>query len=576
MDLLQDWSPPDRFSLLFALALAAWTVAVRRLPRAPLILGATVFLSVLVVACCSLQFDLVGWHGFMHGAPMLRLLDGGPVPPEDPLFAGGTLRYPWVEHWLMARLAGATGLNPHLLTIGVELVAFAGLLASVAWMARLVVAEAEVVALAVLFGGFGVSIFHNGFLQQAVVRAFPTLSLETRIVPLDKFANITGMPWGYCAMVLSSATAVWLATGERRNARGFAVIAACTAVAAAIHPLSWVGILGFQGIAASVLLLSRRRDDLVRAMGIAVAVGLPSLVALPYLHAIGVSESSDGWTGITAPAGLWVNKLQDLALFLLPLATAAYTQRRRLQTMLDERNRGLGILLAVVAGMSAAYLCVRFPGRNEYKFLLFAMPSAAVIMAIAMRELLERQALLAWGLLVLMLVPGARILGTRPWFTVTDPVVRDGQYLRSIDPDADALYQWIARETPGDAVFVAADLRIPPFARRGLFIAVDAPWIGTDGWGLPRTQLLEWHIRRPDSVMFRRQQLATVVLDAAWESIPPAEVIAAIRQEVPGRPLYVHSQNPAAAARLDQTPGFTREFRNPAGSVYRIDAGGAR
>ena len=36
-------------------------------------------------------------------------------------------------------------------------------------------------------------------------------------------------------------------------------------------------------------------------------------------------------------------------------------------------------------------------------------------------------------------------------------------------------------------MFIAADLRIPPLARRSLYIAVDAPWSGADGWGVRLT-----------------------------------------------------------------------------------------
>ena len=567
---LAGWSNADLFSVYLACALALLVVAVRRLQAAPWIVGAATFLPLAIVAVYSTQFDLVGWHGFMHGSPILRILDGGPLPPEDPLFAGAALRYPWVEHWLIASLARLTDLNTHFMTIGIEVGLFACFLATGAWLASMVTRDRTVIALSVLLTGFGVSVFHGGLLQDALLRTFPRLSMETRVVPLDKFASITGMPLGYLAMAVSAAAAVRLACGRDSTSRMAALVAACTLTAALIHPLSWVGVITFVAVVVMVLVASRTREDLTRVMWLAAAVGLPSLVALPYLRSIGESQSSDGWTGLTSPSWLFFAKAEDLAIFLAPLLVVAWVSRARLAAMLEEGNRALGILMLAVAMMAAAYLAVRFPGRNEYKFLLFGAPAAAVILALGPRDLLDRRPVVGLGLVALLLVPGSHDLGVRPWFTVTDPSRADGLYLRALDPAADELFQWIANQTPTDSVFLAPDLRVPPLGRRGLYIAVDAPWRGRDGWGLHRNQLLQWHVRRPDAVMYRRQHLATLVLDGNWSVEPTDRVIAQIRADVPGRPLFVHMTNPDAAARLDRTPGFWLRFRNGAGSVYQV------
>jgi hypothetical protein len=159
------------------------------------------------------------------------------------------------------------------------------------------------------------------------------------------------------------------------------------------------------------------------------------------------------------------------------------------------------------------------------------------------------------------------VLGERPWFEVTDPARLDGQYQRALDPSADELYQWVAHETPADAVFIAADLRVPPLGHRSLYVAVDAPWRGRDGWGLPRTSLLQWHVRRPDAEMYRRQQLATIVLSPDWAA-PPDAVLQEIAAAIPGRSIFVHAPWPGVAAKLDRTPGFQRRFGNAAGSIH--------
>jgi hypothetical protein len=213
---------------------------------------------------------------------------------------------------------------------------------------------------------------------------------------------------------------------------------------------------------------------------------------------------------------------------------------------------------------------VRMPGRNEYKFLLYATPAIAVLVGMGLAKTMRAHALLAAVLVAALVAPGARALAWRPTFRVTDAVALDGPYLVPREPQANALYRWIAETTPKDAVFLAADLRIPPFARRPLYVAVDAPWKGRDGWGLTRTQLLQWHVRRPDREMYRRQHLATLVLDAEFSRESAASVVARIAADVPGRPLFVHVKAMGPEVRLDRTPGFTLRFRNGAGSVYEI------
>jgi hypothetical protein len=244
-----------------------------------------------------------------------------------------------------------------------------------------------------------------------------------------------------------------------------------------------------------------------------------------------------------------------------------YLMRDELLARVRARDRATLVLMIAISCLAAAYLLVRAPGRNEYKFLLQLAPLAAPLMALSLRRLLERHRALALGLIFLLLLPGSKMLGVRPWFSVTDPARLEGQYQRALDPTTDELYQWVADNTPANAVFIAADLRIPPLGRRSLFVAVDAAWQGRDGWGLARESLLQWHVRRPDAEMHRRQSLATIVLSPDW-SAPYPQVMAAIQAAVPRRPIFVHAPWPAVAAKLDVTHGFVRRFGNAAGSIY--------
>jgi hypothetical protein len=228
-------------------------------------------------------------------------------------------------------------------------------------------------------------------------------------------------------------------------------------------------------------------------------------------------------------------------------------------------------LSIAIASLGAAYLVVRMAGRNEYKFLLQLIPAAAPLMALSLRERLRHHPALAIALLFLLLIPGGRILGSRPWFQVTDPARTDGRYHRALDPAADALYRWVSTATPKDAVFIAADLRTPALGRRSQYVAVEMPWRGRDGWGLPTRTLLQWHVRRPDREMYRRQHLATVVLNPDWAA-DPGETMAAIQGDVPGRALFVHAAYAVLVQKLTTTPGFSRRYANRAGTIFSYRA----
>jgi hypothetical protein len=304
---------------------------------------------------------------------------------------------------------------------------------------------------------------------------------------------------------------------------------------------------------------------------LAVAVAVPCIVALPYLRSVGISESGDGWSGLTSPAALGWAKAGDAAVFLAPLGLVAYVQRASLWRMLRGGNRPLAILLLAVPCLAVAYIAIRFPGRNEYKFLLCLVLPAAPLLGLCLRALSERHFSLTALFVFALLTPGARALGVRPWFQVTDPCRIDGPYLRSLNPAKDQIYQWIARETPGDAVFISADLGIPPLGRRALYIPVDSPWRGRDGWGLETYKLREWHVRRPEDVMAARQRRAESVLGADWHE-PPASVLRAIQADVPGRSLFVYARNRETIAKLNGTAGFARRFQNQAGVIYAASA----
>lgn len=566
-----SFGPSERFALLFAVGVTAYVWIAWGRPRAALAIGVVAYVPVLVVAFFSRQFDLAGWHGFMHASPIYQMMERHTAPPEETLYAGVTLRYPWVEHWLLARLGAITGFSVHYMELGIEAIALVVFLGSIAWLASAFTDDRRTIATAALFGIYGVSIFHMSFFLELIGRVFPTLWLETRVVPIDKYLNFSAMPNAFAAMAAAAAAAVHLVRGAPHPRRLAAIISAAVLITAFVHPPSWFGVLAWTGMAGLVLLWHRTPEDRRRALLLTLAVGIPSLIAVPYIHSIGDSQSTRGWTGLTDAWQLFVGKLGDEAFFFATFAAMAIYGRAEIVRRIRERDRATMVCLGVVPMLALAYLLVRAPGRNEYKFLLLLSPALAVFMALSFERLAQRARVVAFALLFLLMIPPGRVLGSRPWFIVTDPVRTDGPYLRALDPQADSLYQFIATQTPKDAVFIATDLRVPPLGRRSLYVALEAPWRGRDGWGTQRNDLLQEIVRRADAEMYRRQRYATTVLNPDW-ALPPSAVMTLIEADVPGRPIYVHAPWATAMEKLDATPGFARVFANGAGAVYAYAA----
>ena len=203
----------DTFALVLAAAITLLVAIGLRRRFGPWIIVLSAFLPVPIVALFAKQFDFAGWHAFMHASPIYQIMDRGVLRPEEPLFAGAAIRYPWVEQWITAQASRFTGVNPLVLSLVAQTFAYAVFLAGAAWLAATVTRDRVTIALATLLSAFGITIFHFGFLAGPAQRAFPPLWLDPRAVPLDKFLNITAAPLGLAAMLRRSA-ACPLSTGS--------------------------------------------------------------------------------------------------------------------------------------------------------------------------------------------------------------------------------------------------------------------------------------------------------------------------------------------------------------------------
>ena len=75
------FGPSEKFALIFAISTTAFVALMWRRKYAAPAIALAAYVPALAVACFSTQFDLAGWHGFMHASPIYQMMERGTAPP---------------------------------------------------------------------------------------------------------------------------------------------------------------------------------------------------------------------------------------------------------------------------------------------------------------------------------------------------------------------------------------------------------------------------------------------------------------------------------------------------------------
>jgi hypothetical protein len=558
------------WDLGIALLSAALLLAALRARARPLALCALALLPVALVYAWNPDNRVYSYHGLMHVSVVYQILEQG-LPAGNPLLAGEPFRFAWGPHALAAGVSRVFGASPAWAFAALNLCALA---VSVCCLFRLglrVCGDARAAA-------FGVVAALYGFTFVQVFERLPAGFgwLDTNgLAPITKFSNMTALPLGVaCCAVFLDALAGIAEPGPRDRRRPLLVFAS-VAGAALLYPLLWLG-MGAGAAGAGGLLLLRGATPpgrLLRDGALPALLG--SLAALPYLVAVGVADAEEA-ARLASPAHAARYAL-DLLFPALPLAALLVFSRRPLAALARER-RDLVLLLGGFAAANALVaLWIEGPVEEgiEYKYRMLACLTLGPLAGLALETLRRRSTAAAVALVALLLVPAAndlRFKATRGG--VLDPFVERGTNLVHAEPGPGELYGWIARETPADAAFVDAQLALPAFARRALFVGLHSrarrvsPGRYHDGWLLdPETAypelvggLEETRARLP----IARRLLAGRELDRAARELERAVARAELG------PVYVVARDAAAAERLAAHASFAPVFRNETARVFRF------
>jgi hypothetical protein len=322
------------------------------------------------------------------------------LPPEDPFFAGLTLRYFWGLHaWAAGWLAVAPALEAYApLLVANALAAVSALLAVGAlarglgasprtrWLAQaLALAGTAPFAWLVLAARTGSGGVRGGeelsrALGQgadAALRALdPGLLHPSLVIPLDKFVVLTPFAWGLAgAAVLALALLRALADPGWRASLGLALVVAATVF---VHPVAGLAlaVAALAGAAwgAFAYPLSRRALP-----GIALSLGFGLAAMVPYLRAIAGAPMARSGAGFAWRLGFDARGFASVLVagaFLLPQALWPESAQRT-------REPGRSAVTGMLVALLAATCVLRVPGDNQSKFLNLAFLLASAPAALA-------------------------------------------------------------------------------------------------------------------------------------------------------------------------------------------------
>ena len=550
--------------------------AVRRAASGYVLLLLGVVPSALVYAANPLH-RVYSFHGFLHLSIVYRILCGS-LPPEDPLFAGRPLLYPWGYHLTAAGLSRALDLSPAWVFALINLCSLLCCLVFLYRTAQRVTGDKETAVFAVLLSVYGLSFTSTAHLIGPVQR-YLGIFLEFRGLPPSTYftelqADGTGL--AFYALFLLSLTGSLMSP---RFSLGDVMLVLALIGAGIFYPFYFVAALG-SGLHAAALALALRQISLRKAAIVCGLLVFAAIVVLPYLLALVAEKAPAGSIALVSSPAYAIGKLRLYLMHVAVFVSLMLIERGALLASWRARRIESGIILAAFVAASLLYLLTRAPLADEFKFLTIAVVALGVLGAPAVRELHDAHPRIAACVITLFLVPFASHLvltGFETW-TVTEPFTEQGTQIRATDPDQEALYSWIRNRAPCDAVFIDTRRAIAVFGERVLYVGLDdgerAPHDaehprGMDGWKISARDVLTFIEAHPESEIARRSGLARAFYGASDDPVD-ASVLADIGRDIGDRPLHVVTRDAHSRAKLDRDPRFRAVFVVGALGVHRL------
>lgn len=415
----------------------------------------------------------MSFHGWLHSAYVYQI-DGGALPPDNPLMPGTGANEYWLWHALVSGLGSLLGGTAPPQAAG--LLNVAALIVSIWATGRLIAhlglrpqneLSAGVAVCFVLFGANLMGVVHglmDGFGGMGSSR-FPELGplllhgSDRSAGLFAKFLNFNGFPVGVSFFLIALAGGVSMLT--KGAARGRLIVFLVGLFGAmAFHAATGIFAVAVLPVAVvTAWFLTRPRPKwLLTGTETAIIFGSGAVLfgALVY-YLISIAAAFDVGVRVTLMSGdNWLRTFGVLYPLLPLFVWGAVASARR-------RDPGFVMLTIVALGGVAMALALELPGENQYKFdYLAGIPMGLI----SLHALSEWKGTPGWprkSALAVAATGAALVLANQvaigvaylssDWFG-EDSIVYEGNSVVSMGPRG-AEWRWIDDNTPYDAILVA-------------------------------------------------------------------------------------------------------------------------
>ncbi|MCI0498067.1 MAG: hypothetical protein L0Y36_00095 [Planctomycetales bacterium] len=518
------------------------------------------------------EWKVMSNHGFFRAGMAYQIINGN-WPPMDPLFGGEILHYEWGYPWAGAQMSKLFNVSPFTSFAVINLICHACCLLLLYKISNLLIDAPKVNIFSAFFTLYCLSTFHRGILTK-LEEILPIYSGILGPFPLiHKFLNINGMPLGLVFFLLTVYSGIKLF--ERKHIRRYGLLvfissACCIFFYAGYVPgiVAWVGLLCLVGLVCYKK--ETAKSYRLPLICLAVSVFISLLATAPYLRQVSaVGAVSD--VVFFHP----FHFVQNVLNFLVPSILVCLVVFIFRKFLMDNLNRiPLFLVSCLFVSVFACYLFIHYPYTLEYKFLYLALVPFGIVSGIAFMRIQHYSKWLALGLFLISVYPSLKIYeylierSPRNLFDVeyNAPFYEKGMCLESSDSEENSMYRWIRANASMTTYFVDAEVKIPVYAQRSLWVVLDND-IFPPGYGLHTSRFKYLHGYDLDE--YSRRQEVVQNIYGLKKSMESQELLSYILRN--NLYIIVRSNNTAVPAVLVQL----QEVFSSDGGQYRVFGPGA-
>jgi hypothetical protein len=548
------------FGVAAVLAAAVVLLCKHPLPGAPYALvGCVGLFSLAMSAWSAFPFLVdVGHHNFIYTS--LGYAAGRSFPPENPFAAGMPPNFPWIAFAIYTELAKLLDTSPGWMAkiVGVvcSLIAVWAVCTLVKVWSPKPYRRGELGVAAVCLSLLAGTIFWGSFPKLGINPALHPLYggwWESRASPSISCFFTPTFPIGLSAAVAAYACLIASFVRGLTMLRGAVILVG--AASSAVYPFAWLGLgLAVAGASVAALLLRVHKRSL---FGAAALLSVGACVGYLYVKSLR-PDGSQGAMALDLSVGEIIFEARLLLLYQGVLLLLCAHNWRFFRDQLREGTAVPFLIVGSLVAINCATLAVRFLDHTDYKLWALSTMLLGVLAAPTLCHAVRRAPLATALVLAVLMFPLSRSLweGSLALRKISPALVVavEGGQLRLADPERQAPYDWLAANTPTDAVVVERGTTwAPVFANRSIFIGRHAPKDVEPLFGFQNPI----HIWLADYCGFGAQFVSQRLdlVDSLFGLDGASEVVATITHQVNGRPVFLLARTVDESVALNTLAG---------------------